>query len=87
MLTRSGGQRRKNAYEPLLLENEREAVADLLQYLESELACAYSSCMPLAQRWKLEATRSGLLLTTLRPYNNQLLYRLSFGGPDNPFLL
>jgi vacuolar protein 8 len=30
-----GGQRRKNSYEPLLLENEREAVADLLQYLES----------------------------------------------------
>lgn len=30
------GQRRKNLYEPLLLENEREAVADLLQYLESE---------------------------------------------------
>lgn len=32
----SGGTRRKNPYEPLLLENEREAVADLLQYLESE---------------------------------------------------
>jgi hypothetical protein len=32
-----GGARRKNAYEPLLLENEREAVADLLQYLESGL--------------------------------------------------
>lgn len=28
--------RRKNAYEPLLLETEREAVADLLQYLESQ---------------------------------------------------
>lgn len=28
--------RRSHAYEPLLLENEREAVADLLQYLESE---------------------------------------------------
>ncbi|WVN88419.1 vacuolar protein 8 [Cryptococcus depauperatus CBS 7841] len=28
--------RRKNAYEPLLLEAEREAVADLLQYLESK---------------------------------------------------
>lgn len=26
---------RRSAYEPLLLENEREAVADLLQYLES----------------------------------------------------
>ena len=31
----TGGPRRKHAYEPLLLENEREAVADLLQYLES----------------------------------------------------
>ena len=28
--------RRSHAYEPLLLENEREAVADLLQYLDSE---------------------------------------------------
>ena len=28
--------RRSQSYEPLLLENEREAVADLLQYLESE---------------------------------------------------
>jgi hypothetical protein len=27
--------RKSQAYEPLLLENEREAVADLLQYLES----------------------------------------------------
>ena len=27
---------RRSTYEPLLLENEREAVADLLQYLESE---------------------------------------------------
>lgn len=35
-LTGLGGGRRKNSYEPLLLENEREAVADLLQYLESE---------------------------------------------------
>jgi vacuolar protein 8 len=29
--------RRSQQYEPLLLENEREAVADLLQYLESTL--------------------------------------------------
>lgn len=28
--------RRTHAYEPLLLENEREAVADLLQFLESQ---------------------------------------------------
>lgn len=32
----SVGSRKSQAYEPLLLENEREAVADLLQYLESE---------------------------------------------------
>ena len=28
--------RKSQSYEPLLLENEREAVADLLQYLESK---------------------------------------------------
>lgn len=34
--------RRSQAYEPLLLENEREAVADLLQYLESMvLFCSF----------------------------------------------
>lgn len=32
-------------YEPLLLDNERDAVADLLQYLESEftLACGLTA--------------------------------------------
>jgi hypothetical protein len=30
------GKPRSQGYEPLLLENEREAVADLLQYLESK---------------------------------------------------
>jgi hypothetical protein len=34
--------RRSQAYEPLLLENEREAVADLLQYLESMLLSGLS---------------------------------------------
>lgn len=33
---RAGGSKSSASYEPLLLENEREAVADLLQYLESE---------------------------------------------------
>ena len=33
--------RNSQSYEPLLLENEREAVADLLQYLES--ACSLST--------------------------------------------
>lgn len=32
----AGGSKSSASYEPLLLENEREAVADLLQYLESE---------------------------------------------------
>lgn len=35
-LPAAGSSRRNNASEPLLLESEREAVADLLQYLESE---------------------------------------------------
>ena len=33
--------RRLQSFEPLLLENEREAVADLLQYLESEILLFY----------------------------------------------
>ena len=32
----TGGRSRNAQYEPLLLDNERDAVADLLQYLESE---------------------------------------------------
>jgi hypothetical protein len=31
-----GGRSRSAQYEPLLLDNERDAVADLLQYLESK---------------------------------------------------
>lgn len=42
------GQRRKNAYEPLLLENEREAVADLLQYLENRTTTNFFTGSPLA---------------------------------------
>ncbi|RXK37061.1 vacuolar protein 8 [Tremella mesenterica] len=43
-----GGPRRKNSYEPLLLENEREAVADLLQYLENRSTTNFFSGSPLA---------------------------------------
>ncbi|EIW70399.1 vacuolar protein 8 [Tremella mesenterica DSM 1558] len=42
------GPRRKNSYEPLLLENEREAVADLLQYLENRSTTNFFSGSPLA---------------------------------------
>ncbi|RSH86875.1 Vacuolar protein 8 [Apiotrichum porosum] len=42
------GQRRKNNYEPLLLENEREAVADLLQYLENRSTTNFFTGSPLA---------------------------------------
>lgn len=43
--------RNSQAYEPLLLENEREAVADLLQYLESTylltFRCLTSPTLPI----------------------------------------
>ncbi|ORY32794.1 vacuolar protein 8 [Naematelia encephala] len=42
------GTRGKNAYEPLLLENEREAVADLLQYLENRTTTNFFTGSPLA---------------------------------------
>ncbi len=32
------GRSANTQYEPLLLDNERDAVADLLQYLESEFS-------------------------------------------------
>ncbi|EEB88055.1 hypothetical protein MPER_14334, partial [Moniliophthora perniciosa FA553] len=35
------------AYEPLLLENEREAVADLLQYLENRTTTNFFTGSPL----------------------------------------
>ncbi|KAJ3775319.1 armadillo-type protein [Lentinula raphanica] len=41
------GSRRSPAYEPLLLENEREAVADLLQYLENRTTTNFFSGEPL----------------------------------------
>ncbi|ODN94188.1 vacuolar protein 8 [Cryptococcus wingfieldii CBS 7118] len=40
--------RRKNSYEPLLLETEREAVADLLQYLENRSTTNFFAGAPLA---------------------------------------
>ncbi|KAF5392403.1 hypothetical protein D9757_002180 [Collybiopsis confluens] len=42
------GSRRSQAYEPLLLENEREAVADLLQYLENRTTTNFFHGDPLA---------------------------------------
>ncbi|KIY45504.1 ARM repeat-containing protein [Fistulina hepatica ATCC 64428] len=40
--------RRQQSYEPLLLENEREAVADLLQYLENRTNTNFFSGSPLS---------------------------------------
>lgn len=65
--------RRSQSYEPLLLENEREAVADLLQYLES------------STYFFLEPLRS-LTLVIYRPNHHQLLHRLSTISPHNPLL-
>uniref|UniRef100_A0A0W0F799 Vacuolar protein 8 n=1 Tax=Moniliophthora roreri TaxID=221103 RepID=A0A0W0F799_MONRR len=42
------GSRRSQAYEPLLLENEREAVADLLQYLENRTTTNFFTGSPLS---------------------------------------
>jgi hypothetical protein len=53
--------RRSQQYEPLLLENEREAVADLLQYLES-MYSIYT--MPTSTHMS-------------RPHNHQLFPRLT----------
>ncbi|KIJ45103.1 hypothetical protein M422DRAFT_75167 [Sphaerobolus stellatus SS14] len=41
------GSRRSHSYEPLLLENEREAVADLLQYLENRTTTNFFHGSPL----------------------------------------
>ncbi|KAF8323045.1 ARM repeat-containing protein [Clavulina sp. PMI_390] len=41
------GSRRSNPYEPLLLENEREAVADLLQFLENRTTTNFFDGQPL----------------------------------------
>lgn len=66
-----GGGRKKNNYEPLLLENEREAVADLLQYLESELP--------------LPAVPAMLILD--RSVNNEFLHGVPARRPDDSFIL
>lgn len=52
------GSRRSHAYEPLLLENEREAVADLLQYLESTFSCVYLSYVSTAYGWEADRTNT-----------------------------
>ena len=44
--------RKSQGYEPLLLENEREAVADLLQYLESAQFIPKSSSIFLSHKIK-----------------------------------
>ena len=54
--------RNSQSYEPLLLENEREAVADLLQYLES--ACILSTERLITD-----------LISFKRPDDNQLFRR------------
>jgi hypothetical protein len=64
--------RRSQSYEPLLLENEREAVADLLQYLES---------MEFELVVWIQSTN-----TVYRPDVNQLLHRISFSSTDNPLV-
>jgi len=40
--------RKSQSYEPLLLENEREAVADLLQYLENRTTTNFFTGSPLS---------------------------------------
>lgn len=67
------GQRRKNNYEPLLLENEREAVADLLQYLESE----YNNIARLLAAFELMS----------RSQYDQLFHGLAACGTYNALLL
>ncbi|GJJ13949.1 Vacuolar protein 8 [Clathrus columnatus] len=42
------GSHKSHAYEPLLLENEREAVADLLQFLENRTTTDFFDGSPLA---------------------------------------
>ncbi|KAG8900987.1 Vacuolar protein 8 [Tulasnella sp. 403] len=42
------GRPRSHGYEPLLLENEREAVADLLQYLENRTTTNFFTGSPLS---------------------------------------
>ena len=46
--------RNSQSYEPLLLENEREAVADLLQYLES--ACSLFNGRPIKHPYPFQKT-------------------------------
>lgn len=58
------GSRRSHAYEPLLLENERDAVADLLQFLESTsvmwILCAPTPTFCLQTGRRLTSSRASL---------------------------
>ncbi len=65
--------RNSQSYEPLLLENEREAVADLLQYLES--AYSFLTGYPITS-----------LIPFKRPDDNQLFHRLSTLRADHTLL-
>jgi hypothetical protein len=53
------GRTRDGIYEPVLADSEREAVADLLQYLEN---VCLRRAGPLASLTSLSATRNRLLL-------------------------
>jgi hypothetical protein len=64
LLSFSVQSRNSQSYEPLLLENEREAVADLLQYLESVCFLPPGRLITC-------------LIHSKRPDDNQLFRRLS----------
>ena len=71
---RQTGKARDGLYEPVLAESEREAVADLLQYLENvrqpliEFTCTWA--------YDLAAWRDGLLLwRTLESFEHPCVLR------------
>lgn len=69
-----GGPASKQSYEPLLLENEREAVSELLHHLESKLEPAAVCVSVDAERTRLIDCRISL---RCRPDHNQLLHRIT----------
>jgi len=68
--------RKSQSYEPLLLENEREAVADLLQYLES-------AHYP---QQTFQCLRTLLIYHKHRPNDNQLLLGIASFRVDHTFV-
>ena len=72
----AGGSARKQSYEPLLLENEREAVSELLHHLESESKF----------RLPTPTSSASLIYVRCRPNDHQLLYRISPRFLDHPVL-